>query len=511
MAVLNVPAGTITLPNLLTEDDLFANLELDPSLLLSQVPIKGLDQNDMNESSAMDWTSSPLGESSRRAAPEDRPQLEDDFGIELDLGEDEPFGTSIELGRDAPSSRPMGEDLFSDDNKIQEDPGLILDIDDRPMEDNLSNGISHHNDFNNPFGNDDDLGLGGEEFNLPLGNDTEVPAQNEQDRERRSQSQLSSARSSALRELEDSREEDKAIIRQAQRAKKRKLIQPDADTVLHNHQIKEQQQDRSKILKPTSFLPRDPFLLTLINMQKNGDFVSRVMGDGRAKGWAPELRGILSIDIVRKSGELKRKRDSGIADMGEDGNFEKSPRLEFDEEDQIPQVDEGLGLGGDSFHGNSTMIDLPADDGARPPTRDSNDSRIDDDGFMPAHDDFNDTTAPLIHPADSGPVSLGTKHAVHLLRDRFGGSQPDGTPPSQKKSTVLFQDLLPERQTSKVDATKMFFEVLVLATKDAVKVEQSGNELGGPLRIRGKRGLWGSWAETEAGGEIATQSTQVAA
>jgi cohesin complex subunit SCC1 len=55
----------------------------------------------------------------------------------------------------------------------------------------------------------------------------------------------------------------------------------------------------------------------------------------------------------------------------------------------------------------------------------------------------------------------------------------------------------------------MFFEVLVLATKDAVKVEQSGSHLGGPLRIRGKRGLWGTWAETEAGGEIAKDGIQV--
>ncbi|KFY21915.1 hypothetical protein V493_07006 [Pseudogymnoascus sp. VKM F-4281 (FW-2241)] len=69
----------------------------------------------------------------------------------------------------------------------------------------------------------------------------------------------------------------------------------------------------------------------------------------------------------------------------------------------------------------------------------------------------------------------------------------------------MFQDLLPERGTSKADATKMFFEVLVLATKDAVKVEQTQGELGGPIRVRGKRGLWGSWAEREAGGEIAEE------
>ena len=52
----------------------------------------------------------------------------------------------------------------------------------------------------------------------------------------------------------------------------------------------------------------------------------------------------------------------------------------------------------------------------------------------------------------------------------------------------------------------MFFEMLVLATKDAIKVEQPANELGGPLRIRAKRGLWGQWAETGASGELASQA-----
>jgi cohesin complex subunit SCC1 len=69
--------------------------------------------------------------------------------------------------------------------------------------------------------------------------------------------------------------------------------------------------------------------------------------------------------------------------------------------------------------------------------------------------------------------------------------------------------MLPEATTTKADATKMFFEILVLATKDAIKVEQPVNELGGPLRIRGKRGLWGSWAEDSAGGEL-TEQTQPA-
>jgi cohesin complex subunit SCC1 len=500
------------MPNTLTMDDLFNNADFDTSILqLSQAPIHGLQLNDNHDSSAMDWISSPAAESNRRPATEEMPQIEDDIELDIDWGENDnkPLDgdSSIEIGRNAPAPRPMDEDFFSDDNKILGDPDLELDNDDLPMADLMSNGVpAPHDDLNNFLGDENNV-FGGDEFDLPADDNTGMPAG--EDRGRRSQSQLSSVRSSVLRGMDDSREDDEVAVRQAQRAKKRKLIQPDKDTVLHNHQIKQQQADRSKILKPTSLLPRDPFLLTLMSMQRNGDFVSRAMGmrDGDALGLAPELRGILSIDLVRTSGEKKRKRDSGIADMGENAAG-SSPRLEFDDQDQFGGMDEGLGLGGDSFHDKSTMIDLPAGDDGRPATRDSNIS--DDGGIAPNYDEFDDTTAPLVHPADNGPVSLGTKHAVHLLRDRFGGSASE-SPSQQKKASVLFHELLPETRTSKADATKMFFEVLVLATKDAVKVEQSGNDLGGPLRIRGKRGLWGSWAETEAGGEIATQGTQVAA
>jgi len=51
---------------------------------------------------------------------------------------------------------------------------------------------------------------------------------------------------------------------------------------------------------------------------------------------------------------------------------------------------------------------------------------------------------------------------------------------------------------------------LVLGTKDAVKVEQDGIKkgvIGGAIRIRAKRGLYGSWAEAGS----ATQDSQTQA
>ncbi|CAF9919062.1 MAG: sister chromatid cohesion protein 1 [Alectoria fallacina] len=441
---------------------------------------------------------------------------EEDMNIDLDLDLGLDDGPSIEVGRKAPLPRSLEDDLMGDEDKFQHDFGydentrtrlssrvasLIEDRDDEMLE----NGGMLLDDA--------------DDFILPVDDAPPGPAVPADPRlQRASQSPLSSVRSSVVRDFDatniDEEGEEASMHQATHKAKKRKIIQTDSETMLSSTQIKQQQVDRSAILKPASYLSRDPMLLNLMSMQKNGDFVSSIMREGRAKGWAPELRGILSIEVVRKSGELKRKRDSGFADVGEDetqarvGNM---PQLEIPEDDTFGAADEGFGLGGDAAaREQSATVELPVDDGLLPAHDEGGAGMTgrddDEEGCEAARDQFDDTTVPLLHPIEQGAVSQGTKHAVHLLRDRFESSA-DGSLSQQKKANILFQQLLPEVTTSKADATKMFFEVLVLATKDAVKVEQAENILSGPLRIRAKRGLWGAWAETEAGGEIAEQET----
>lgn len=514
-------AAALTIPDVLTELDLLPPMP-DESLLMTQPMDLDFGANDNDP---LNWTSQvfsdPISIEHGRTEPEERPDFDDDLDLQLDIDLDD--GPSIERGRDASPPRPVEDDLITDD-KFQgaDDLGLDIGLDD-PTRTRFSTAApSAHEDGNRPLGDEDDMMLGnGDDFAFPM-EDTTVPiiAPTDNRLHRDSQSPLSSVRSSVVRDLDNTifEQEEEPSLHGPSRPKKRKLIQPDADTVIHSSRIKQQQVDRSAILKPLSSLPRDPMLLTLMQMQQNGGFVSSIMGDGRAKGWAPELRGILSIEVVRKSGELKRKRDSGVSDVDEEearAVFGKMPQLEIPEDEDFGLADEGVAFGGDSgLHGASEIRDLPADDeGLRLHTEEEvlpanvEQQGSDEEGMSPLQDNFDDTTAPLVHPVDSGPVSLGTQHAVHLLRDRFGSSAED-SPSQQKKANVLFQELLPEATTSKADATKMFFEVLVLATKDAVKVEQGERELGGPLRIRGKRGLWGAWAEREAGGEIAEQATQ---
>ena len=497
--------------------------DLDPSLL---------DFRPMNidfgskKDDPMNWNSQALSdplsfEIGRHEPPRDeRAEFdEEDMNIDLDLDLGFDDGPSIEVGRKAPPPRSLEDDLIVDEDKFQHDLGYNENTRSR-----LSSRVpSLIEDRDDEMPVDGDMLLeDADDFILPVDHaPTGLPVTADPRLQRASQSPLSSVRSSVVRDFDATNineEREKASMQHAaHKAKKRKIIQTDPETMLSSTQIKQQQADRSAILKPAAYLSRDPMLLNLLNMQKNGEFVSSIMGEVRAKGWAPELRGILSIEVVRKSGELKRKRDSGVADVDEDDPTAETgdmPQLELPEDDSYGAAAEGLRGGVDTAAREiSTALDLPAndglphahDDGGAGMTRHDDDD-YDDDDDEAVMDQFDDTTAPLLHPEEQGAVSLGTKHAVHLLRDCFESSV-GGSLSQQKNAKIMFQQLLPEATTSKADATKMFFEVLVLATKDAVKVDQAEDTLSGPLRIRAKRGLWGSWAETEAGGEIAEQES----
>lgn len=419
----------------------------------------------------------------------------DDLDLQLDFGmdiDDQPTRLTVEMGRDAPVARGVEEDMFSEFDLPQtakergHDESTALGFGDA--------GIRIHDD-------DGDIVMGDDDFQLNLGDQSAVgPAEPDMARARISESPLSDIDEAFAREIEleytrttdvyEPNGDDTGLTHKApQRSKKRKVIAPDEQTMLTGAAFKEQQLKYDNILKPQVFLPRDPYLLALMEMQKNGGFATSIMMDGLGATWAPELQDLLSMHPG--SNDLKRKRDSGIADMGLDGEHlsSKSPRLDIND-DEGPFAIGGTDLGNQSIAPDGTIVEIQGDEGTA--------IHDDDDTALP---NFDDTVAPLVHPEDSGPVSIGTKHAVHILRDLFGDEAATNAD-KRKKTSVVFQDLLPEKKTSKADATKMFFECLVLATKDAIKVEQPEGSLGGSIRVRGKRGLWGAWAEREAGGEI---------
>lgn len=436
---------------------------------------------------------------------------EDDLGLDLGLEPDEHAprtslgeDRSIEIGRRA-TPRPDEPSALLDDDDL----GLDLGFGDTT--------IGRESSARPPLPADDDVPMLGIEEEQPM---EDIEAANAEalaradlhaaQRQRDTESPLSVLRESVERDLEhtfqldqtamEEEEEDPTMVQAAQRVKRRRVLPQDAETELHNSQIKKQQEDRSAITRAPSFLPRDPLLLQLMEMQRNGGFVSNIMGDGRMQGWAPELRGILSVEIVRKAGERKRKRDSGIADVETASERQETPRLELPEEDEGFQADAGAGdFGADPSIGAGGLLS----EGLQPPEDDAQQGE-EEEYASPGGPAFDTTEAPLLHPSQAGPVSLGTQHAAHLLRQHFAPDHPvdatePPTPSKRTKAEALFTDLCPEGTTSRQVATNTFFELLVLGTKDAVKVEQGTGELGMPIRVRGKRGLWGEWAGAGTG------------
>lgn len=496
----------LLLPDKITPYD---NLELPPppdaSWLLSQVddvtatPVgrKGRASNNRDINLQEDFDNSQFLHA-RNDLDEDVLAPMEDLELELDFGMDD-GGPSIEMGRDAPAARSVEDDMFSEFDAIPRG----------------KNGAGREDSVALDFGDgvqiadvEGDIHMGDDDINFHPGDQSTMRDMAAPDIKRRriSESPLSDIDDAFAKEVEEEYtanqtdlyepqdETETTLVRHhPQRPKKLKILMPDEEIALSGAQFKQQQVDRHNIVKPATFLPRDPLLLSLMELQKSGGFVSSIMMEGRSSSWAPELRGMLSLDGIRGTDYLKRKRDSGIADMDSDHGGVKSPRLELADDTDFGA--DGNMLGNQSVAADGTILEIAADEGA---------VMADDDmpgSPMPA---FDETVAPGIHPADSGPVSMGTKHAVHLLRDLFG-SEAASSAEKRKKTTVEFQDLLPEKRTTKAEATKMFFECLVLATKDAIKVDQ-GPGLGDPIRVRGKRGLWGDWAEKGAGGEISHQN-----
>lgn len=501
----------LTLPDKITPYD---NFELPPppdaNWLLSQVedvatgPIgrKGrASQRDINLQEDYDNSQFLTGSNNiddEAMAPMDDLGLVFDFGIPLD---DEP-SSLVEAGRDAPMARSIEDDMLSEvDVSLRQKEGV---------EGETSLELHLGDDGVGIVDTEGDIDMGGNDFNFNPADQSIMREMTAPHRDRISESPLSDIDPDVAREVEaeysmfhqtdlyepEDGAEHAIARRPAQRAKKQKILTPDDEIALSSSHIKRQQQNRDNIIKATTFLPRDPFLLALMDMQKSGGFVSSIMMEGRSSTWAPELRGMLSLDAVRGLNELKRKRDSGIADVESDHGASKSPRLDIGDETEF---------GGDfaipanqSMVAGGTILDIPADDGMMPGDEEHRDREM--GSPVPGIDE------PLVPLAETSLVSVGTKHAVHILRDVFGAEA--ATSPNKRKNTsVIFQELLPEKRTTKAEATKMFFECLVLATKDAIKVEQ-GPKMGDNIRIRGKQGLWGDWAEREAGGEISQESDE---
>ncbi|KAK5126903.1 hypothetical protein LTR85_008261 [Meristemomyces frigidus] len=87
------------------------------------------------------------------------------------------------------------------------------------------------------------------------------------------------------------------------RGRRNLLRYQDKETELHNIQIYRNQEDRSGITKRPASLLDEEVACTwhLQQMKRNGSFVRMSVGEGRMRGWAPELRAAMSPGALSSS------------------------------------------------------------------------------------------------------------------------------------------------------------------------------------------------------------------
>jgi hypothetical protein len=206
----------------------------------------------------------------------------------------------------------------------------------------------------------------------------------------------------------------------------------------------------------------------------------------------PDLRAMLNPEYLRRFGLLgKRKRDDNTT-----GNTPKKARIL----DPAPILDEGgfgdggFGIGNDGFDGGFG-------DTHEGGFGDTNDGGFGDVGFTHDGDTFDKEVTPArtrtvspslvgdevveeeeVPTSLTGSLSHSTITAAHHLASELSPH------PTTKSFSELTVSATHGQGVRREDAVKMFFEVLVLASRDVIGVKQRTGF--GEIEVRGKEGLF---------------------
>lgn len=187
----------------------------------------------------------------------------------------------------------------------------------------------------------------------------------------------------------------------------------------------------------------------------------------------PDLRAMLNPESLRKR---KRMEDAANGTNG----TPKRARIAMDD---IPTaLDEG-GFGdggfGDGGFGDGGFGDSFAEDRPPSPHRTPSPSLVDETSFPTDEEDEPPT-------ALTGSLSHSTIATAQLLQSELVSPAATASLASLTKKGVPGGAAGGVRRD---DAVRMFFEVLVLASRDVVKVRQERGF--GEIQVSGKEGLWG--------------------
>lgn len=183
----------------------------------------------------------------------------------------------------------------------------------------------------------------------------------------------------------------------------------------------------------------------------------------------PDLRAMLNPEYLRRFGpDAKRKRADDITPTPKKARIAEPTALEDEGFGDGGFGDGGFGDGGFGFGDEGGFADHPP---SPPRQRTISPSLIDEDAQP------EDEEAPT---SVTGSMSHSTVAAAQLLQKELGGN-------TTSTLSALTAKAVPQG-VRREDAVKMFFEVLVLASRDVIRVKQAKGF--GEIRVQGKDGLF---------------------
>ena len=258
--------------------------------------------------------------------------------------------------------------------------------------------------------------------------------------------------------------------------RKRKLLTADSEIEISKKDYSSHLKDTSSILKKQRFLPRYASIMTLLEARMTGHLGDSIFFPSTIH---PDLRAMLNPESLRRL-DKRKAEDSTLA--------RQSPKKARVVEPEVLQ-EEGFGDGGfgdggfgDTFGGGDGFAGDDYGFGGEPiqdlpePERRVSPSLVDEDAAHMQEEEEAPTSV-------TGSMSHSTLAAAHLL-------QKELAPHASSTLHELTEKSIPSGKVRREDAVKMFFEVLVLASRDVIRVEQKGGFA--EINVLGKDTLFSS-------------------
>ncbi|CAO3661362.1 unnamed protein product [Umbelopsis vinacea] len=224
----------------------------------------------------------------------------------------------------------------------------------------------------------------------------------------------------------------------------RRRVIIDKITELPHDKIRDQINDTSDIVAEATFLPTSPEMLRFKTIETQG--IKFFINLNAPVHLAPELQALFT---------RSRKRSPSVTSIGEDEDQDehqrKQPRLigqaAAEEQEDEEEYDIALGSG-----------EEPVVSKEVPETQ---------AGIMPYEAEISQVTTSSSSQITPSGISKHTSETIERLQAMFEEKNQAGEEPKVAYQQIAGQDI------KRADAVKLFFDVLVLSTKDMIKVKQA--------------------------------------